>query len=220
MTSSILNCFFLFLVSLFFYFLPPHLYIYSVDKDFEHIKEVTATVTPGGNVTWMTPVILLTSCRIDARFFPFDTQHCELRFGSWSYATNKLDLQILSGEHDRVEFVENGVWELNELRVNRELRDCCDFPFAEVEYMVLLNRRPMFHVLSVILPSVLLSLMNLMVFMLPTESGEKVSLGITNLLALVLFQQLIGDSLPPTTDFQPIISMIIFIDILVCVLES
>ncbi len=177
-----------------------------MDKDFEHIKEVTATVTPDGNVTWMTPVILLTSCRIDARFFPFDTQHCELRFGSWSYDMDKLDLRVLEHGDERVEFVENGVWELNDMRVDRELRECCVVPFAEIEYMVLLNRRPMFHVLSVILPSVLLSLMNLMVFMLPTESGEKVSLGITNLLALVLFQQLIGDSLPPTTDFQPIIS--------------
>ena len=154
----------------------------------------------------MTPVILLTSCRIDARFFPFDTQHCELRFGSWSYDVSKLDLQISHPDDVRVEFVENGVWELHELRVHRELRECCVVPFSEIEILVLLNRRPMFHVLSVILPSVLLSLMNLMVFMLPTESGEKVSLGITNLLALVLFQQLIGDSLPPTTDFQPIIS--------------
>ncbi|XP_072040024.1 neuronal acetylcholine receptor subunit alpha-7-like isoform X2 [Amphiura filiformis] len=78
--------------------------------------------------------------------------------------------------------------------------------FPEVVYTILLRRRPLFHVFSFSLPCGLLSLLNLLAFILPTESGEKVSLGITNLLALVLFQQLIGDSLPPSSTDMPIIS--------------
>ncbi|XP_072039654.1 acetylcholine receptor subunit alpha-like [Amphiura filiformis] len=64
----------------------------------------------------------------------------------------------------------------------------------------------MFHVLSFILPCALLSILNLLTFILPSASGEKVSLGITNLLAVVLFQQLIGDTLPPSSTAMPIIS--------------
>ena len=78
--------------------------------------------------------------------------------------------------------------------------------FREVLYTVLLKRRPLFHIFSFILPCGLLSMLNLLAFLLPTESGEKVSLGITNLLALVLFQQLIADSLPPSSSDMPIIS--------------
>ena len=78
--------------------------------------------------------------------------------------------------------------------------------FQEVTYTLFIERRPMFHVFTFLLPCGLLSLLNLLALLLPTESGEKVSLGITNLLALVLFQQLIADSLPPASVDMPIIS--------------
>ena len=69
----------------------------------------------------------------------------------------------------------------------------------------------MFHIFTFLLPCGLLSMLNLLALLLPTESGEKVSLGITNLLALVLFQQLIADSLPPASVDMPIISKLIYI---------
>ncbi|XP_072040020.1 neuronal acetylcholine receptor subunit alpha-7-like isoform X2 [Amphiura filiformis] len=78
--------------------------------------------------------------------------------------------------------------------------------YPELIFTVVLKRRPMFHILSFILPCALLSILNLLAFILPTASGEKVSLGITNLLAVVLFQQLIGDTLPPSSESMPIIS--------------
>ena len=78
--------------------------------------------------------------------------------------------------------------------------------FPEVVYTIVLKRHPKFYVLSFIIPCGVLSVLNLLVFLLPTESGEKVSLGITNLLALVLFQQLIADSLPPSSRYMPILS--------------
>ena len=44
-----------------------------------------------------------------------------------------------------------------------------------------------------------------MVFFLPPECGEKLTLSITNLLAMVVFQQLIAETMPPTGDDSPII---------------
>ena len=64
------------------------------------------------------PAILSTSCRINARKFPFDTQHCSLRFAVWNEVVDEVvlvtDTQYLtipSGEF----FIENGVWELNDV---------------------------------------------------------------------------------------------------------
>ena len=82
--------------------------------------------------------------------------------------------------------------------------------FPEIIFTVVLQRHPLFYTLSFILPCGLLSALNILVFILPTESGEKVSFGITNLLALVLFQQTIGNSLPPSSKFMPIISKYLF----------
>ena len=45
-----------------------------------------------GNVSWLNPVIYTSSCEIDITFFPLDDQTCELKFGSWSYSSDFLDV--------------------------------------------------------------------------------------------------------------------------------
>ncbi|XP_072040022.1 neuronal acetylcholine receptor subunit alpha-7-like [Amphiura filiformis] len=190
----------------------PDLHLYqNVEKTFESLKDVGATLYPDGTVDWITPFIFYTSCRIDARLFPFDTQHCTLRFGSWSYNMKQLNLVgsplTTNVSNFKKYFVKNGIWELEDVTLERIVNDYGDAGlYPELVFTVALKRRPMFHILSFILPCALLSILNLLVFILPTASGEKVSLGITNLLALVLFQQLIGDTLPPSSDTMPIIS--------------
>ena len=44
-----------------------------------------------------------------------------------------------------------------------------------------------------------------MVFYLPPDCGEKLTLSITNLLALVVFQQMISETMPPSGDDAPIL---------------
>ena len=83
---------------------------------------------------------------------------------------------------------------------------CCPDPFAQVVFYLVLCRRPLFYIISIILPAVLLAVICLAVYILPPDSGEKISLGVTTLLALILFQELIGGSLPPSSDRTPIIS--------------
>ena len=45
-----------------------------------------------GLTTWLAPIILKSKCDIDVKHFPFDTQHCPLKFGSWTYDKSRLDL--------------------------------------------------------------------------------------------------------------------------------
>lgn len=56
------------------------------------------------------PGILKSTCRIDVRWFPFDTQKCDLKFGSWTYDGWLLDLRML--EADTSGYVANGEWDL------------------------------------------------------------------------------------------------------------
>ena len=83
-------------------------------------------------VYWLSPVILSTSCRIDARKFPFDAQLCTLRFVPWSDDVNEVDLKLykMGGlpvtndseiPHDDQFFIENGVWKFDSLSVQRDL---------------------------------------------------------------------------------------------------
>lgn len=54
--------------------------------------------------------IFKSTCRIDVRWFPFDIQKCELKFGSWTYGGWSLDLKLL--EADTSSYVANGEWDL------------------------------------------------------------------------------------------------------------
>lgn len=54
--------------------------------------------------------IFKSSCYIDVRWFPFDVQQCNLKFGSWSYGGWSLDLQMQ--EADVSGYIPNGEWDL------------------------------------------------------------------------------------------------------------
>ena len=45
-----------------------------------------------GRHTWNAPVILRIGCAIKVDEFPFDTQTCDVRFGSFTYTHNQVDL--------------------------------------------------------------------------------------------------------------------------------
>lgn len=54
--------------------------------------------------------ILKSTCYIDVRWFPFDVQKCDLKFGSWTHSGWLIDLQML--EADISNYISNGEWDL------------------------------------------------------------------------------------------------------------
>ena len=71
---------------------------------------------------------------------------------------------------------------------------------------MLLKRKAQYTIINVVIPIILLSVMALLVFLLPPESGEKVSLGITVLLSFSVFLLVVDGRIPRTSDHVPILS--------------
>lgn len=63
----------------------------------------------------------------------------------------------------------------------------------------------MFYVFNLILPCGLITAIALLGFYMPSDSGEKVTLGITTLLSMTVFLMLVAESMPPTSDTLPLI---------------
>lgn len=55
--------------------------------------------------------------------------------------------------------------------------ECCREPYPDVTFTVTIRRRTLYYGLNLLIPCVLISALALLVFLLPADSGEKISLG-------------------------------------------
>jgi nicotinic acetylcholine receptor, invertebrate len=76
----------------------------------------------------------------------------------------------------------------------------------ELVYQFRIRRKTLFYTVNLIIPTVLISFLSIFVFYLPTDEGEKMTLCISILLALVVFLLLVSKILPPTSMVIPLIS--------------
>ncbi|XP_014674123.1 PREDICTED: ligand-gated ion channel 4-like, partial [Priapulus caudatus] len=173
------------------------------------IVSTNAIVSHDGNVTWLAAAIFRSSCRINVRYFPFDEQNCMLQFASWTYDGFQMDLIKNSDEADLSNYVANGEWKLISLKEERKVMyySCCSEPYPHVTYTIQLRRRPLYYVFNLVLPCVLITAVALLGFYMPSDSGEKVTLGITTLLSMTVFLMLVAESMPPTSEEIPLIGM-------------
>jgi len=97
----------------------------------------------------------------------------------------------------------NGEWVyLSSTLQNKELIEHTSYgvdAYSQLVFNVILERRPEFYLTNVVLPILLMSFLNVLVFFLPADSGEKISYSLTVLLALAVFLTLIADSMPNTS---------------------
>jgi nicotinic acetylcholine receptor len=78
--------------------------------------------------------------------------------------------------------------------------------YRQIRYIFYFRRKPLYYITTLIIPCMLMSFLSLLVFLLPAEAEEKISLGITILLSFSVFQLLIAGGMPQTSDYVPIIS--------------
>ena len=60
---------------------------------------------------------------------------------------------------------------------------CCPEPFPDLTVTLKIRRKTLYYLYNIVLPCVMMSVLTLLVFCLPPESGEKIALGVTVLLA-------------------------------------
>jgi len=75
--------------------------------------------------------------------------------------------------------IESSEWELEQIKNvrNSRLFSCCPNPFIDLDFRLLLRRRPTFASHVFIAPSVILCLITPSIFLMPPASFEKLTLG-------------------------------------------
>ncbi|XP_074655687.1 acetylcholine receptor subunit alpha-1-B-like [Tubulanus polymorphus] len=157
-------------------------------------------VRSNGKVEWYPPLKLTMSTELDMTYFPFDSHNVTIDFDSWLYDEYKLKLTALMTRLEKSVFVPSEVWNLEDTYAYTSTLNIPGYnQWSSFKATILISRRPKYFVVNIVVPLIALSFLTHMVFLLPTESGEKISLSITVLVTCSVFQLLLADNIPKTS---------------------
>eukprot|EP00058_Branchiostoma_floridae_P021673 XP_002607163.1 hypothetical protein BRAFLDRAFT_68042 [Branchiostoma floridae] len=178
----------------------------SIAKTYGTIEPITdITVTSAGRVSYLHPAIYTSACQVDITRFPFDKQECILEFGSWIYSSSKVNISLVNPSAGLSIYTQNVEWILNKAPMERKVAfyPCCTEPFVTIFLTMQLERRPFFYMFNMVAPCIILMILNVFGFCIPPDTGKRLAFFMTILLALVVFQKVLSDSLPKTSITTP-----------------
>ncbi|XP_070543396.1 neuronal acetylcholine receptor subunit alpha-3-like [Ptychodera flava] len=187
--------------------LPDIVLFNNADGNYEVTLMTKALLYPNGLVYWLPPAIYKSSCNIDVQYFPFDEQKCIMKYGSWTYDGYLVDVVLSESQVALEDYWESGEWDIIDTpgEKNTVKYSCCDTINVDVTFTIHIRRKPLFYTVNLIIPCVLISFLTVLVFYLPSDCGEKITLCISVLLALTVFLLLVSDIIPPTSLVIPLI---------------
>nr|KAF6449861.1 cholinergic receptor nicotinic alpha 1 subunit [Molossus molossus] len=135
-------------------------------------------------------------------------QNCSMKLGTWTYDGSVVVINPESDKPDLSNFMESGEWVIKESRGWKHwvFYACCpSTPYLDITYHFVMQRLPLYFIVNVIIPCLLFSFLTGLVFYLPTDSGEKMTLSISVLLSLTVFLLVIVELIPSTSSAVPLI---------------
>ncbi|XP_044018760.1 acetylcholine receptor subunit alpha-like 1 [Aphidius gifuensis] len=195
----------------------PDIVLYNnADGNYEVTIMTKAILHHTGKVKWKPPAIYKSFCEINVEYFPFDEQTCFMKFGSWTYDGYTVDLRHLFQTEDSnkialgidlTDYYISVEWHITDVPAvrNEKFYSCCEEPYPDIMFYITLRRKTLFYTVNLIIPCVGISFLSVLVFYLPSDSGEKVSLSISILLSLTVFFLLLVEIIPPTSLTVPLL---------------
>ncbi|XP_048749239.1 neuronal acetylcholine receptor subunit alpha-6-like [Ostrea edulis] len=181
----------------------------SDEGNMPNMEDFRADIHYTGTVSYNFPAIVTISCKINVAYFPFDHQICTLTFASWIYTGKFIDLAVKGKNVDIQNFLTHNEWEVVETAAHRHsvLYACCPDPFPDITFYIHMRRKPIFYVVTIIFPCFLINMLTFTGFVLPSFSGEKISLQVTVLLSITVFLLLVQDKLPSSSEHFPCLAI-------------
>ena len=149
-------------------------------------------------VLWYPGGLFQTHCTVDITYYPFDTQVCSIDVITWSIPVQFLNGTFGDPVFDVLDVLENHpAWDLADTDSEYELRPA---GYWVLKFTFVIQRKSLFYIINIILPMTLLSSLSSLVFILPAQSGEKMTVSVTSFLSLAVFVSFINEALPQNSD--------------------
>ena len=145
-----------------------------------------------GEVRYRTPQIIDVLCSPDVYKYPYDVHICAIKLAP-VLEYHQVALTIF--ENDKLllmNFWDNAVWNVTAVNITSK-----DLKYVNI--YIKLTRYPFFLMINLVAPVLILAVMNMFVFALPHESGERISFSLTMLLSFVVFISFTFEALPESS---------------------
>ncbi|GFO02743.1 neuronal acetylcholine receptor subunit alpha-7 [Plakobranchus ocellatus] len=186
-----------------------------VENTAQHFAEIGSdsilvSIKDNGHISWEPGILTKTICEVNIGKYPFDYQKCEIKFLTWMHTNKTLDVQPGSDLVSLDATISNGEWDIKSA-VARPYFYPSTYKIGTahtgVKFVIELMRKRTFYVLNTIIPVVMLSLLNVLVFLLPASSGEKMALAVTVLLSFTVYLSIISEVMPKTSESISILAV-------------
>lgn len=111
----------------------------------------------------------------------------------------KVDILLEDVHVDKRDYFDNGEWEIVKATGSRGSRSDGAFFYPSITYSFIIRRLPLFYTLFLIIPCIGLSFLTVLVFYLPSNGGEKISLCTSVLVSLTVFLLVIEEIIPSSS---------------------
>ncbi|XP_077992211.1 neuronal acetylcholine receptor subunit beta-4-like [Glandiceps talaboti] len=192
---------------------PTILLSNSANGDYFLPKNTELTVQSDGTVINTPPAIFETPCQMTIRYFPFDVQTCRLVFTIWQYDTQQITFN--NGERMGLKSsTKNSEWSLMDSStiIANYTSEKCNISWSTMTFELKLERKPLYYVINIVIPCLVMALLTCLIFVLPSESGEKMSFSVSMLIAISVFTLLVADIMPETSKSVPLIAQFLLFD--------
>ncbi|XP_033762611.1 acetylcholine receptor subunit alpha-1-B-like [Pecten maximus] len=167
--------------------------------------DTSIAFTADGMAKYFIKVVMTTTCDPDITYYPYDVHVCLITLTT-EEPIREVEFVINPKEVYPAAQL-NLLWNI----IDFKYRNFTEIGVSYIEISVTIERRPSYLILNILTPICLLSFSNLLAFVLPTDSGERVSFAITMLLTLSVYMTIMSDSIPNTSDPVSILTISLLI---------
>lgn len=155
-----------------------------------------------GDVSCLPPPNLYEAlCIADVRLYPYDSKICTLQLYVSGYHSSDLDVRPQSQTFNMEMYAGNGPWEINYTRIFTHTININNKSVKILKLEIKVERSSGRHLWDLV-PILILSVIQNLVFFLPNESGERIGFSVTVFLAEVLFLTVIQEKVPEAPNHQ------------------
>ncbi|KAG8136315.1 hypothetical protein E2320_009271, partial [Naja naja] len=154
------------------------------------------------NMLWLPDIVLENnSLRYNANEIDLQLMYYKINDTNLRYYVEWINIELQS-------FTENGEWEIIHRPARKNINPLVprdSNKHQDITFYLIIKRKPLFYIINIVTPCILIAFMIVLVFYLPADSGEKMTLAISILLAQSVFLLLISQRLPATSFAVPLI---------------